>query len=110
MVSALPCVPSSLPFRPAPHGSRPPAGDGTAKQVDLRNKDALAIAHVLQQMRDVSTGRVRRFKTPVHSLVPSVQGVWDPSTHYDGFQLRVAKLPAAPDAAAPAAPAPAGSA
>ena len=64
------------------------AGDGTAKAVDLRNKDAAAVAGVLQAMRDVTSGRVRRFRRPVSSRVPSVQGLWDPSNTFDNFELR----------------------
>ena len=64
------------------------AGDGTAKAVDLRNKEAAAVAAVLQAMRDVTTGRVRRFRRPVASRVPSVQGLWDPSNTFDDFELR----------------------
>ena len=71
---------SHLSSRAAPAPPPLHAGDGTVKPVDLRNKDAAAVAAVLQSLRDNATGRVRRFRQPVRSQVPSVQGVWDPSS------------------------------
>jgi len=70
------------PSTPRAGATRSPlhAGDGTVKPVDLRNKDAAAVAAVVQSLRDNATGRVRRFRQPVRSHVPSVQGVWDPSS------------------------------
>jgi len=50
--------------------------DGSAKVVDLRNRRAAEVAAVLAAMRDTATGRVRKFRHPVLSRVPSVQGVW----------------------------------
>ena len=67
------------------------AGDGTIKPGDLRTKDAAAVAAVVAAMRDTATGRVRKFRQPVVSRTPSVQGVWDPSNTYEEFELRSCK-------------------
>ena len=64
--------------------------DGSAKVVDLRNKAATDVATVLDALRDTATGRVRKFRQPVFSHVPSVQGVWDPSNSYEDFAMREA--------------------
>ena len=78
--AAARCHSLSLSLSLSARARRPFAGDGTVKPVDLRNKDATAVAAVLQSLRDNATGRVRRFRQPVRSQVPSVQGVWDPSS------------------------------
>ncbi len=63
------------------------------------------IAVVVQRLRDASTGIVRKLHKPVTTGKPTVQGIWDPSVTYDGFQLREGKVP---QAKAPASAAPAG--
>ena len=92
--------PPPPPLPPLPPLARAPAllspvslraGDGTIKPVDLRNKDAAAVAAVVAAMRDTATGRVRKFRQPVVSRTPSVQGVWDPSNTYEEFELRSCK-------------------
>ena len=64
--------------------------DGTSKQVDLRNKPSEEVEEVLQALRDTATGGVRSLKRPVVSEHSSIQGVWDPSTAYDSFTIRIA--------------------
>jgi hypothetical protein len=44
----------------------------------------------MDKLRSTATGRVRKFTKPVTTHVPSVQGVWDPSTRFEGFELREA--------------------
>jgi hypothetical protein len=46
-------------------------------------------------MRDTATGVSRRLNKPVVTSRPSVQGAYDPSVTYEGFELREGKLPSA---------------
>ncbi len=76
------------------------AVDGTTKDVGVKNKGPEVIVTVAQRMRDSSTGIVRRLRKPVASQSPSIQGMWDPSVTYEGFEIREGKIPANAAAAA----------
>jgi large subunit ribosomal protein L43 len=67
--------------------------DGSSKVIDLKNSSAVEVERVLRRLRDAASGARRRFGKPVTTTSgsPSVQGVWDPSITYEGFQLREAK-------------------
>jgi hypothetical protein len=65
--------------------------DGTRREIDLKNRGAAAVGAVLRKLRDSATGARRSFRKPVATHVPSVQGVWDPSITYKGFELRDGK-------------------
>ncbi len=67
--------------------------DGTRKEIDLKNKSAGEVAAVLARLRDLATAARRSFRKPVATRVPTVQGMWDPSITYEGFELREAKAP-----------------
>jgi len=48
---------------------------------------------VADKLRDSATGILKHYNKPVSSSKPSIQGVWDPSVSYEGFQLREGKIP-----------------
>lgn len=66
--------------------------DGTRREIDLKNRDVSAVLTTMHRLRDSATGARRSFKKPVQSHVPSVQGVWDPSVTYKGFDLRETRV------------------
>jgi hypothetical protein len=66
------------------------AGDGTRKEVGIKNRSVEEIREVLESLKTVTAG-TRYFKKPVVSRVPSIQGPWDPSVSFDGVTIREAK-------------------
>ena len=56
---------------------------------NLGNKDAGEITKVLRELRDQTGQGSRRYKQDVYQSVTSVQGVWDPSTTFGEFSLKV---------------------
>lgn len=63
--------------------------NGNSKTEDLKSKSAAHIADIVQRLRDTSGRKIKAHEEPVRSEVPSVQGVWHPSTRYDEFELDV---------------------
>jgi len=70
--------------------------DGSARSVDLKNRSAAEVAQAVQRARDSASGVSRRYGRPVATRTPTVQGAWDPSLTYEGFELREAKPEALP--------------
>mmetsp|Transcript_11740 Transcript_11740/g.27979 ORF Transcript_11740/g.27979 Transcript_11740/m.27979 type:complete len:129 (+) Transcript_11740:134-520(+) len=64
--------------------------NGNTKVVDLKNRGVDDVGLVAQRLRDDAGRKVQRHHVPVVSEVPSVQGVWDPSTSFQGeFDVEV---------------------
>ncbi len=51
------------------------------------------VAAVATKLRDSATAILKHYNKPVVTSIPSIQGVWDPSVTYEGFQLREGKIP-----------------
>lgn len=86
------------------------AGDGSTREVDVKNVSRKTVQRVMQRMRDSASGRARDLSRPIASRTPSIQGIWDPSVTFGVFSLREGKGPAAAVGAAGAAPSAAGAA
>jgi len=65
--------------------------DGSTRVVDVKNKSSTEIAIIVQRARDSASGIGKKYTKPVITKSPSVQGVWDPSVTYEGFEIREAK-------------------
>ena len=62
--------------------------DGSRKEIDLKNQSPIEICTVMRRLRDLATAKRRSFRKPVQTMTPSVQGLWDASITYTGFELR----------------------
>lgn len=62
--------------------------DGSKKEIDLKNQTADEIGLVMRRLRDAATAKRRSFRKPVQTTTPTVQGLWDASITYNGFELR----------------------
>lgn len=71
----------------------PPAAasavNGYTNVRNLGNKDATEVSKVLRELRDQTGQGRRRYKRDVYQSRTSVQGVWDPSTTFGEFSLKV---------------------
>jgi hypothetical protein len=64
-----------------------PAGDGTTKEIDVKNKTSADVRAVFDKMRNSACGRVRDLRKPVISRNPSIQGIWTPSVKFEEFSI-----------------------
>lgn len=68
----------------------PLAVNGNTKVTGLRNRGADDVQRAVQRLRDDGGRKVQKHHVPVRSSVPSIQGVWDPTTRFDSeFDVRV---------------------
>jgi large subunit ribosomal protein L43 len=62
---------------------------GIPKTIGVKNENAVHIQKVLNRMRTCSGRKVTRFKRPVTTRLPSVQGVWDPEVAYHTMPTQI---------------------
>jgi large subunit ribosomal protein L43 len=62
---------------------------GIPKTIGVKNENAVHIQKVLNRMRKCSGRKVTRFKRPVTTRLPSVQGVWDPEVAYHTMPTQI---------------------
>ena len=70
------------PSRPPPPPLSLLPGDGTTKEIDVKNKTHQDISLVMDRLRSTATGRARRLQRPIITRNPSIQGPWDPSLNF----------------------------
>jgi len=63
--------------------------NGRTKVLNLANKSSSEIKKLMYELRDSCGDKNRRYKKNVYDGVKSVQGVWDPSTTFDSFSLKL---------------------
>jgi hypothetical protein len=68
--------------------------DGSSKEIDVKNRSPEEILTVMRRLRDLATAKRRSFRKPVQTHTPTVQGLWDASITYEGFELRETTRPA----------------
>lgn len=62
---------------------------GAKKQIDVKNRSSLEVKRFATFLRNQSGHKVVLAGRPVRTDTPSIQGLWDTSTGFDKFGLRV---------------------
>ncbi|KAA0150462.1 hypothetical protein FNF27_03610 [Cafeteria roenbergensis] len=62
---------------------------GSERQVEVSNMSASEVLAAASALRDQTGRKVTRVRENVKSSSPSIQGMWDPTTQFDAFAIRV---------------------